>query len=453
MPEPPGSNDPASPAAGSSEVPTQEPPPDIDDGGDPGTMQPAEGDPPPADGTDSEPEPPAPAIPLGPTPASDSANFPFPQNRGTQYCVMPSTISNDDVMAAFEKWRDDTVTADGANGALRIRRLESDPVIGGDAHSTVSEGIAYGMLIAVYMDEQELFDQLWRYEQQWLNDTGLMHWHINSGGDQVLGSGAASDADEDMAWALLMADRQWGGGGSLDRSYIDIARETIDRIWQHEVLDGKLFLPGDSWGGWDSVNISYLTPNYYRAFADATGNMGWLDVVQTSYDAMFNSLNEANGNVSNGLVPAWSTSDGAPNSGVWGPGQEAPTHYQYDSCRTPFRIGLDYCFNGEQRAFDYVQMTSSFFSGIGVANMTDGYELNGSPRPQFGGLSAAFVGPAAVGAMSSAAHQQFLDDGYDAVKGLDLLVGGAYYDESWTVLSLLMMTGNFLDYTQLEPAQ
>jgi hypothetical protein len=28
-----------------------------------------------------------------------------------------------------------------------------------------------------------------------------------------------------------------------------------------------------------------------------------------------------------------------------------------------------------------------------------------------------------------------------------LLVGGTYYDESWTVLSLLMMTGNFIDYT------
>jgi hypothetical protein len=32
-----------------------------------------------------------------------------------------------------------------------------------------------------------------------------------------------------------------------------------------------------------------------------------------------------------------------------------------------------------------------------------------------------------------------------------LLTGGAYYDESWTVLSLLLLTGNFLDYTVEEP--
>ena len=33
----------------------------------------------------------------------------------------------------------------------------------------------------------------------------------------------------------------------------------------------------------------------------------------------------------------------------------------------------------------------------------------------------------------------------------NLLVGGDYYDESWTVLSLLMLTGNFLDYTAMSP--
>ncbi len=386
----------------------------------------------------------------GPTPAANGVNFPFPQNRHSEFCNYPTNYDNADVVAAFEKWKADVVTADGANGALRIRRLESDPVIQDDVHSTVSEGIAYGMLIAVYMGDQELFDGLWRYSQQWLNDTGLMHWLISSDGGGVLGSGAASDADEDIAWALVMADRQWGGNGSLDDTYLNLANTMIQRVWDHEIADGKLLLPGDSWGGWESVNVSYFMPNYYRVFAEVSGNQGWLDVVQTSYDTMNNSLNAENGNADNGLVPAWATSEGQPNGGVWG-GGDAPTHYQYDSCRTPFRIGVDYCLRGEMQAYDYVQKTSAFFSGIGVANMTDGYDLNGTPRAQYSGLSAAFVGTAAVGAMSNPAYQQFLDDAYAEVRGLDLLVGGAYYDESWTVMSLLMMTGNFLDYTQLEP--
>jgi hypothetical protein len=85
--------------------------------------------------------------------------------------------------------------------------------------------------------------------------------------------------------------------------------------------------------------------------------------------------------------------------------------------------------------------------------MVDGYELNGTPKPQYpGGQSAAFVGPAAVGAMSSPTYSKFLQEAYDNVATLNLLVGGTYYDSSWTVLSLLMLSGNFLDYTALTPS-
>ena len=54
--------------------------------------------------------------------------------------------------------------------------------------------------------------------------------------------------------------------------------------------------------------------------------------------------------------------------------------------------------------------------------------------------------------MNSASNQAFLDATYNLVKGDNLFVGGEYYDSSWTVMSLLMMTGNFLDYTQITPA-
>jgi endo-1,4-beta-D-glucanase Y len=324
-------------------------------------------------------------------------------------------------------------------------------MIADETNDTVSEGIAYGLLIAVYMNEQELFDRLWRYEQRFLDAQGLMHWHINAAGTMVVGEGAASDADEDMAWAMLMADRQWGGGGTLGTNYIDIARDLIDKMWNHEVLDGKAFLPGDQFGDWQTLNISYFTPNYFRLFGEISGNGGWNDVVVTSYDVMEASLKPEYGNQDNGLVPAWSTSEGSPNAGAWGPYSEAPTHHQYDSCRTPFRIGLDYCFNGEARSKSYLDKIIGFYSSLGVDGMTDGYNLDGTPRPQFGGLSAAFVGPAAVGAMSDSTHQGFLDAAYDRLKTSELLVGGEYYDRSWTVLALLMLTGNFLDYTKIEP--
>jgi hypothetical protein len=385
----------------------------------------------------------------GPTRALPGVNFPFPQNRHSPRCAYPAYL-NSDVRAAFDWWKKQMVTSDGAGGHLRVKRMPSDK--GLDPASTVSEGIAYGMLIAVYMNDQPLFDELWKYEQQWLSKNGLMDWYIDAAGSKRLGTGGASDADEDMGFALLMADRQWGGNGTLGDSYINIAKGQIQRIWDHEIHEGKLLKPGDGWNlpdPWTLVNVSYFAPSYYRAFATATGNMGWNEVIKTSYDTLENSLNAENKNVDNGLVPAWSTSEGAPTGAAF---DGAPTHYQYDSCRTPFRVGLDYCQYNEPRAKAYAAKTSQFFGGIGVSKIVDGYNLDGSPRPlNATGQSAAFIGPATVGAMTSGADSPLLAQGYAAVATRSLLVGGEYYDGSWTVLALLMLSGNFLDYTLETP--
>jgi hypothetical protein len=65
-----------------------------------------------------------------------------------------------------------------------------------------------------------------------------------------------------------------------------------------------------------------------------------------------------------------------------------------------------------------------------------------------GELSAAFIGPAGVGAMSSSTYQPFVNGAYNEVATLQLLAAGTYYEDSWTVMSLLMMSANFLDYTR-----
>src|SRR5690606_5341893 len=62
------------------------------------------------------------------------------------------------------------------------------------------------------------------------------------------------------------------------------------------------------------------------------------------------------------------------------------------------------------------------------------------------GQSAAFVGPAGVGGMTTNSHAAFVQDAYDNLATQSLYIGGPYYDQSWTVLSLLMMTGNYLNF-------
>jgi endo-1,4-beta-D-glucanase Y len=401
----------------------------------------------------------------GPTPAANGVNFPFPQNRELSRCVYPANYLNSDVVNAWTQFKTDTVVSAGT-GMRRIQRTPSDPVsMYTPAMSTVSEGIAYGMVIAVFMgtkDDQMLFDDLWRYSQAHLNGNGLMNWAISSSGTTV-GAGGATDADEDIAFALLMADKQWGSAGTLN--YLDLAKKQINNIWLHEIVDSKLAGPGDSWGGadlWKNINISYFAPAYYRLFKTVDSGHAWDAVVATVYDTILSpgntldkgALKAANSNTTNGLVPAWCTSSGD-SSGA------GPFNYQYDSCRTPFRIALDWCWFGETRAQIYLQKTSNFFSGIGAANIVDGYDLNGARHGQFftgtgaptpSQQSASFLGPAGVGAMVSSTYQTFINESYARVATGELKIGGAYYDESWAAMSLLMMTGNFLDYTSILPA-
>lgn len=366
------------------------------------------------------------------------------------FCSLPKNRDPKATALAYQHWKETLLTSEGAGGFLRVRRPNSKGAV---INSTVSEGIAYGMLIAVYMDDQPTFDALFQYSQLHLDANGLMHWYIGPDGE-VLGSGGATDSDEDIAFALIQADRKWGGSGSLSGSYLDFALTQIDLIWRFEVFKSSglpMIKPGDQWGGPSVTNPSYFAPAFYRTFAEVSGNASWLDVVTSSYDIIEASLNAESGNEENGLVPAWCKRDGTPT--------HDPQHYQFDSCRTPFRIGQDYCYHGEPRAKAYLEKITGFYEEIGIENLIDGFDLDGTPHPEFsenGSRAAAFVGPAGVGALFDPAHASFAEQAYtDLITDGALIVGDAghenggsiYYNTSWRVLSLLMMDGTYVDLT------
>lgn len=359
-------------------------------------------------------------------------------------CMLPNGAKLSDLSAAYTKWKADLVTADGAGGFLRVKRPNS-----GTINSSNSEGIAYGMELAVYMNDQALFDALWQYEQLHVGKNGLMEWEVGPDGNTT-GAGAASDGDEDMALALVMADKKWGGAGSLKDTYKNYATKMIDLIWEHEVdrERGHVLTPGDQFGGGAIINISYFAPAYYRVFGKFTGKAAdWDRVVDSSYTVLAATLNAANGNATNGLIPAWSTPEGVPMAPA---GTGHPTHHQLDSCRTPFRIAQDYCWFGEPRALDYLNKIGSFYASIQAANIVDGYNLDGTVYPGSTLNLAAFNGGAGVGAMAVPSLSKLRDDSYALLAAWGPLLGGSqYYNKSWSVLSLLMMTGQFVEPTSL----
>ena len=367
--------------------------------------------------------------------------YTFPQNKRSTYCSYPAAVDPNQAKLAYERWKAELVTSEGAGDALRVRRPANEE------DTTVSEGIAYGMILAVTMDDQTTFDQLWKYSQKYLNGNGLMNWRISASGE-VTGGGAATDADEDMAWALALADVKWGGMGTLDKPYLELAKTQIQRIWDHEVVHdwGELLNAGDSWNGAIVFNPSYFAPNQYRLFGKLTDNVdGWNKVIDKGYEIFGKAMRPDFGNVDNGLIAAWTDAEGVPH----GPFDGAPTHYQYDSARIPFRIGMDFCEFGEPRAKAYLDKVNAFFSGVGAAQIVDGYDLNGMPRAENpSAQSALFVGAAGVAAMSDPRFKTLMDDTWTLLVSKEMTPPSYYYNLSWQVFSLLMMSGNLFDYTQ-----
>jgi hypothetical protein len=373
-----------------------------------------------------------------------TGSYPFPQNQNNPFGFHASVYNNQDIINAYDKWYADCVTSYGAGGYLRLQRPNDSGLA---IDSTVSEGIGYAMVIAVYMNDQNLFNNIWQYEQLHVNANGLMNWYIDASG-ATDGNNGATDADEDMAWALLMAAKQWPGQSVAGTTYQNLAIAQINRIYNTETAGGQTIVAGDSFG---DINPSYFDPAYYREFEKATGQTGWTTVAANCYTVINDNLSQGYGNATNGLDSAWCTNAGVSINGVG----SAYTNYQYDACRTPFRIAEDYVWFGTTAAQTYLGLTSAFFSTIGATNIVDGYQLNGTPNPQLpildlfqnpGTQSAAFVGPAGVGGMVSRTYQSYMDNTYSDLVGSKLLVGGTYYDESWTVMSLLMLSDNFLDY-------
>ena len=198
--------------------------------------------------------------------SGSTAAFPYPQGHTLPNCTFPA-YSTDDVETAYLNWKAKYFV----NGTV-IR-----PENGND---TVSEGIGYGMLIGVFMNDQPMFDTLWSYAKAHPSNKndGLMTFCIPSGSGSCTGAGAATDADEDMAYALLMASKQWSGG-----SYGSDAATLIGNIFTHEV-SGNILEGGDGFNNANELDPSYFAPSYYRAFAtfDRADSDNWMSTCSTS---------------------------------------------------------------------------------------------------------------------------------------------------------------------------
>ena len=364
---------------------------------------------------------------------SHSQNFPFPQNAVNPYGIMPSNRNHNDADTAYINWKNNHVTSQGAGG---FRRVVWDTL-----KATVSEGIAYGMLISVNMNDKPLFDDLWNYYAAHRDPDGFMIWILDSLGAPLvingftIGTGGATDADQDAAYALILANVQWGSSGTIN--YLAEAVSLVNKIYQYEI-DSTYYLvkSGNEPGGIYRVNCSYFAPAYYRAFEYITGNTGWSSVRAACYNFLAFRADPVTG-----LVPDWCLPNGAPMPPCPPPYSCRFTYY-YDATRTPLRIAMDYIWNGEPLAYLYCKKVSMFAQSQVAQNITDEYSIDGTPLGSF--HNNGFIGPFGVGTMATDITMQSFSDSMYAENVNVFSPRWNYYNSSLKMISLLMTTGNFI---------
>ncbi|KAB8155132.1 licheninase [Kordia sp. TARA_039_SRF] len=339
------------------------------------------------------------------------------------YGNLPSNLQEDIVNKTYTTWKAKYVTSQGCpKGAKRI--------LFDDMSHTVSEGIGYGLLISAMMKDKATFDAFYKYYNTHLDANGLMHWKIDSEGNTA-GENAATDADVDVAYGLLLAHKLIG-----DEYYLAEAKKIIGLIKKHMVEPETYVLKaGDAWGGSMTTNPSYFAPAYFKVFANVTNDDFWHKVSDKCYEILFKSWN-----AETGLVPDWCKADGTTPADNVSWAKYGGKRYFYDAARTPWRIAKDYVWFGDARAKTYNDAINRFVQKIGIANITDGYQLDGTAFREE--KTSAFVGCFAVSTLVSD-NQYFINTAYE--ENINTF-NDSYFNDILRLLTLQMQHGMFVKY-------
>ncbi|WP_291040449.1 class F sortase, partial [Herbiconiux sp.] len=233
--------------------------------------------------------------------------------------------SADELSEAFlAEWVDD-------DGRV-VRRDQGD--------DTVSEGQAYGLLLAAAVGDEERFDAIWQWTQDELvRPDGLLAWQWADGA--IVDDEPASDADLDAARALVVAGERFDRP-ELTEQGDELGAVILDELTVETAL-GRLLLPG-LWAAETepyAYNSSYASPVAFDILGRSSGDPRWAELAEGSRAATTAVLAKSE------LPSNWSQvhADGTVDA-LAGPSAAATVdaasttggvEYGYDAARLPIR--------------------------------------------------------------------------------------------------------------------
>ncbi len=226
---------------------------------------------------------------------------------------------------------------------------------------TTSEGMSYVLLRAVWQDDKGTFDRCWTFTKDNLKrkEDNLFSWKFGKRSDNSYGvttedggQNTASDADVDIAIALIFAYTRWSSP-----QYLDQAKLIINDIWEKEVvlINGKPVLAANNLEKSSPentiINPSYFSPSSFRIFALIDKTHDWNALKDNSYDILLATMtNSLDKGTSANLPPDWVNINKKTGAISRPPIETLTTNYGYDAMRVPFRLYVDYEWYKEPRA-------------------------------------------------------------------------------------------------------
>lgn len=381
---------------------------------------------------------------------SSQEHFPFPQNiTYPAPHITPTNMSKDQlnntIIDFYQQWKK-TYINQCPNGDYYVDMTK-------EAHntSTVSEAIGYGMMIEAYMagadpEAKEIFDGLlsfYLHHPSTICPT-FMAW--SQGPDcNNTGFDSATDGDEDVAFALLVADKQWGSEGEYN--YKALALKIINALKQCAFSSQGYPLLGDWVDGQDTTFASATRSSdwmldHYITFHKYTSDPFWQQAtheiiniaasIQKNYSPQTGLIPDFIIHTDTGPRPAYPDLLESPHDG----------DYYYNACRTPWRLTTGYLFSGDDSLRQIINKINSWIIGQtsgNPGNITAGHRLDGTAIHDFEDI--AFTGGLAVAAMAGR-DQQWLND------CVTRLITPAtkeylYYGNTLRLLYLLVISSNY----------
>jgi endo-1,4-beta-D-glucanase Y len=336
-----------------------------------------------------------------------------------------------------------------------------------------SEGMSYGMMMAVQMNDKTRFDKLWKWAHTYMyndrntnntgkNIRGFFKWQVRTNGTEI-DNAPAADGEFYFVTALLFASARWGDGSGINEygryaRYImyDMLHRfggTKDNYGAIPMINPTHKVPEFTTVSSQHTDPSYILPAFYDVWAieiengtqyhdiwggsaSANTDAAYWRQVATAGRAFFHTTV----NSTTGLGPDYAAWNGA------GTGKQP--HFEYDAWRIAMNIGMDYSWWAQ----DPWQITQSdriqsFFHSKGVESYGALWTLDGNLRPgdDSGAHSPGLVACNAVASL--AASQQITWDFIDNFWDISTTTGQyRYYDGCLYMMGLLHVSGKFKAY-------